>query len=625
MSFPALSAAVATAARSAGASTHADVTDGELLRTYVRSRAEAPFADLVRRLGPIVLSVCRRVAGDRHLADDAFQAAFVVLARRAADVRPAEAVRAWLYGVAVRTAREARAVSARRLAREVPMPAVPDRPQEPRHERDVDALAILDEEIADLPEHLRCAVVLCEIDGVSRKDAAGRLGIAEGTLSSRLAKARKLLGRRLRKRGVVLPTAGLAVLGSATISPRLAAQTSALVSTTTPLPPAVAALTHAAMRTMLVKKLTLSAGCLLALATACLAVQSAAPDAVAKDPPQPPARLVLGDAARLKVQPDERPNGLGSIIVARHDSAFWVLAPDGKKLFDVEAPDQTRPNGGAAISPDGKRVAYVVNTELAPRSDPQNIDEIKPWPFKIIVRPFGKPDGEKGFEMPAHHVSLFWTADGKRLIASRITNPRLTEYECLLLDPDSGETEKFNPNGLVLDVGKDGKTFLVQGYDTVAKKCELTITRDRGRNLTVLGDLHDRGNQPTQARLSPDGTRILLIDAAPERKNAHKWGCSQRVYLIDVATKKREPLADFPENGQARGVAWSPDGKRIAYVWKQLHEELLKNDTIRLEEGRIATEAFVVIADPDGKNSKTIASEKGTYAINPILGELDWR
>src|SRR5438045_505627 len=103
MPFPALSVAVARAARSVGSSSGATATDGELLRSFVRTRGEVAFADLVRRFGPMVLGVCRRVSGDSHLAEDAFQAAFVVLARRAADIRPAEAVRAWLYGVAVRT------------------------------------------------------------------------------------------------------------------------------------------------------------------------------------------------------------------------------------------------------------------------------------------------------------------------------------------------------------------------------------------------------------------------------------------------------------------------------------------------------------------------------------------
>src|SRR5581483_8490021 len=100
-------------------------TDARLLARFVAAHDEAAFAALVHRHGPMVRGVCRRVAGDVHLADDAFQAAFLVLARRAADVKPRAAVRAWLYGVAVRTAREARAMSARRRSREVPVPTVP--------------------------------------------------------------------------------------------------------------------------------------------------------------------------------------------------------------------------------------------------------------------------------------------------------------------------------------------------------------------------------------------------------------------------------------------------------------------------------------------------------------------
>ena len=122
-------------------------TDGQLLTRFVRLRDEAAFGELVRRLGPRVLGVCRRVTGDSHLAEDAFQAAFLVLARRAADVRPAEAVRGWLYGVAVRVAREARAVSARRRAREVSVPTVPDSPTTAEEPIDPDALAVIEEEI----------------------------------------------------------------------------------------------------------------------------------------------------------------------------------------------------------------------------------------------------------------------------------------------------------------------------------------------------------------------------------------------------------------------------------------------------------------------------------------------
>src|SRR5205814_2915917 len=125
-------------------------TDGRLLARFARTGDEPAFRELVGRLGPMVLAVCRRVSGDDHLADDAFQAAFLVLARRAADVRPPEAVRGWLYGVAVRTAREARAGSARRRTRERPVPVLPDVPAAVVEPPDADALRALDEEVAAL-------------------------------------------------------------------------------------------------------------------------------------------------------------------------------------------------------------------------------------------------------------------------------------------------------------------------------------------------------------------------------------------------------------------------------------------------------------------------------------------
>ncbi|HVL12280.1 MAG TPA: sigma-70 family RNA polymerase sigma factor, partial [Gemmata sp.] len=340
MPLSALSAVVATAARSVSA----PATDGELLRRYARSGEESAFAGLVRSLGPMVLAVCRRVSQDRHLADDAFQAAFVVLARRAAEVRPAEAVRAWLYGVAVRTAKGVRAVSARRLSRETPVPTIPDRAGDAPATPDDDALAILDEEVGALPEHLRVAVVLCELDGLTRKDAARRLGITEGTLSSRLAKARKLLAGRLRRRGVALPAAGLAVLAtSATVSAKLAAKTSAFASAGASLPPAVAALSNGVFRTMFLHKLTLGAACALALAAAAAAWTSS-PDARATEPPRP--RIALAPAAQPaepKPRPAARPAGPGSIVVARDKDAYWVVTPDGKKQAELDLPDQTLP------------------------------------------------------------------------------------------------------------------------------------------------------------------------------------------------------------------------------------------------------------------------------------------
>src|SRR5580704_11322125 len=200
MPHSALATVVAQASRSIDLPSESKSTDGGLLARFIQNKDEAVFAELVRRLGPMVLGVCRRTARERHLAEDAFQAAFIVLARRANDVRPREGVRGWLYGVAVRTAKGARAVSVRLRTHEVSVPSVPDRSAESRDPPDADAIRILDEEVGALPDHLRVAVVMCELEGLSRKVVSERLNVPEGTLSSRLAKARKLLAERLLRR-----------------------------------------------------------------------------------------------------------------------------------------------------------------------------------------------------------------------------------------------------------------------------------------------------------------------------------------------------------------------------------------------------------------------------------------
>ena len=122
-------------------------TDAELVGRFAAGRDEAAFAELVRRHGPLVLGVCRRVTGDRHLADDAFQAVFVVLARRAAAVKPREQVGNWLYGVAYRTALKARAVLARRRSREKQVEVMPEPPALPTPDEWADLQPIIDEEL----------------------------------------------------------------------------------------------------------------------------------------------------------------------------------------------------------------------------------------------------------------------------------------------------------------------------------------------------------------------------------------------------------------------------------------------------------------------------------------------
>jgi RNA polymerase sigma factor (sigma-70 family) len=327
-------------------------TDGRLLGRFVQTRDEAAFRVLVRRLGPMVLGICRRVACDHHLAEDAFQAAFLVLARRAADVVPREAVRGWLHGVAVRTAQKARAMSARRRARELPVPALPDCPAAEPDAADPDALRILDEEVGRLPDHLRVAVALCELEGVGRRDAAARLGIPEGTLSSRLAKARAVLAERLRGSGVALTAAGLcAALGrpaSAIVPSGLVDMTAALSTSPGPVPPSVAALSNGVFQSMFLHKLklTATAGLVLAVAGVFTGLSGLFAQAPPPSPPSPgaiPVQVTPKDSK--EPAPAAKPSSPGGLLLARAmvgngtaTGRYQVLTADGKTVSESLLP-----------------------------------------------------------------------------------------------------------------------------------------------------------------------------------------------------------------------------------------------------------------------------------------------
>jgi RNA polymerase sigma factor (sigma-70 family) len=187
----------------------ADVTDGQLLEAFVSRRDPAAFESLVRRHGPMVLGVCRRVLRDPHDVDDAFQASFLVLARKAAAVSPRQLVGNWLYGVAHTTAVRLRAANARRRVRERQVADMPE-PEAEQGDRHGDLHRLLDEELARLPDKYRVPVVLCDLEGRPRREVARQLKVPEGTLSSRLTTARRMLAKRLTRRGLTVSGGALA-------------------------------------------------------------------------------------------------------------------------------------------------------------------------------------------------------------------------------------------------------------------------------------------------------------------------------------------------------------------------------------------------------------------------------
>src|SRR5438093_2604153 len=196
--------------------------DAQLLKRFAAERDERAFAALVQRHGPMVLGVCRRVLQDAHAAEDAFQATFLVLVRRARSIARPELLGNWLYGVAYRTAVRAKQNAARRSAHE--RQAAPMLAAEPTEEVAWQELkVVLDEELSRLPEKYRSPLVLCYLEGRTNEEAARQLGCPAGSMSGRLAKGRELLRKRLTRRGLLLSAGLLATLLS---PPRVSAAVS---------------------------------------------------------------------------------------------------------------------------------------------------------------------------------------------------------------------------------------------------------------------------------------------------------------------------------------------------------------------------------------------------------------
>lgn len=197
-----------------GAGTVAGLGEAELLGRFVRERDEAAFAVLVERHGPMVWAVCRRVLGEAHAAEDAFQATFLVLVRRAASIRDGDRLGPWLHGVAHRVALRARAQRNRRRDRERGgdlMSAHEPADKPAAHGDDHPVGPALDAELARLPRAYRDVVVLCDLEGRTHEEAARMLRWPVGTVKGRLHRARERLRDRLVRRGVVLPAGAAAM------------------------------------------------------------------------------------------------------------------------------------------------------------------------------------------------------------------------------------------------------------------------------------------------------------------------------------------------------------------------------------------------------------------------------
>jgi RNA polymerase sigma factor (sigma-70 family) len=320
----------------------AGLTDGQLLTDYINRHDEAALAALVQRHGPMVWGVCRRVLRNHHDAEDAFQATFLVLVRKAASIASRELLANWLYGVAHQTARKARATAAKRKGRER---QVMDMPEPAGVEQDPwnDLQPLLDQELSRLPDIYRAVIVLCDLEGKTRKEAARRFDLPEGTVGSRLTRGRVMLAKRLTRRGVALSAGALAAVlmqnvasAGAPISVvsytiKAASLFAAGKAAAGVISPKVAALTEGVLKTMLLSKLKVM---VLAVVAALSGAAGLIYQTQAAEPPKAQAATGKADkqeqpAKNQKPRPDEEQlRGTWKVVKGEENGKTETLADD---------------------------------------------------------------------------------------------------------------------------------------------------------------------------------------------------------------------------------------------------------------------------------------------------------
>jgi RNA polymerase sigma factor (sigma-70 family) len=343
------------------------LNDQALLGRFAQESDAQAFAELQRRYGTMVLATCRRHLGNTPDADDAFQAVFLVLVRRVRSIRQHGLLGPWLHAVAVRSARKALALRQRRQSRErqgMTMPEPTCEPDEPR-----DWLPLLDDAIQGLAEKYRIPLLMCELQGVSRAEAAERLRLSPGTLSSRLARARDMLRERLVRRGVGVTALALAAVlasqASASVAPGLIASTTQ-AALTGALSAPVAVITQGVLHAMFIAKAKFAAVLMLGLSVfltgaglLAWGLTSETPQAAQKQPENKDKDALQGEWKVVTVQMVGKPN----------------------------ADEEARINGKPFVFKGDK---LITRAESDYRLDPSK------KPKEIDIVPTEGPDGEKG-------------------------------------------------------------------------------------------------------------------------------------------------------------------------------------------------------------------------------------
>jgi RNA polymerase sigma factor (sigma-70 family) len=555
--------------------------DPQLLGQFLRRGDEGAFATLVRRHGPMVLAVCRRLLSDPHDAEDAFQATFLVLVRKASSVGRPERLGNWLYGVAYRVALKLRGDNARRHRRERPLVEVPVGGAL----ADLDWRELrpaLDEELYRLPEKYRVPVVLCYLEGVSKREAARQLGWPEGTLSTRLHQARLILRGRLARRGLGLSAGVVAValapgaapavvpstLAAAAAESLVAAGRAALV------PAPVVALAEGVVRAMWWSKLKGAAAVLLAAGVLAAGLGGAALHTPAA-PPEGEGK-VLATAPEAET-PKKEAAELKMFRLGREVREV-VWSPDGKLMASRATRTETK-EGGDKDALDWYSTVKV--WDAATGKEIVSLGELK---NSGLVAVGFAPDGttlalsffrqiEEGAKVElwdARTGALKNTIemDYGRIVPRFAFTPDGKALAVLYAGEKDRDQTKGDLNGGVrlFDLARGEAVRSVRGHKHMA--ISLAFSPD-GKLLATGGTQHDDDVRVwdlaggKEVRVIKTGASVPAVAFSPDGRVLASGQGDGRVVLWDVATGKELRALEGVSNSNL-AVAFSPDGRLLA-------------------------------------------------------------